>query len=276
MKYYVFFQNLSLNIKKDFLNKIAFLTKPVTKEKQVIRNLFAEHFLSELRMEDNYKIIDGSKSIILDDILRQLKDYGYDYLLDGEQIKIAHKELLVGSVVPYKIFYDYLSLQHSKSFLYKSEIASFIDKLCFDKLLISDRHLDIQLQKKDRLIWCTWDIQNFNNPFDFLSTQFAEEARTALGLGHLSNERFIAFTYKIKTNYLYRPTIYDSGFNIHFRPAPPNLESHGRIHTLNNGKYQIKGKDYSLTPEAFNLPEAVIRGSNITVRNILECKYLTS
>jgi hypothetical protein len=279
MKHYLFNNKSEKNFKEKVFCSIGKCFKISKMHQQWIRNFFDEHFLSQEVMEELCNIIYKNIDKDCDECRDRLIEHGYNSLCDGGLCKLKKTSYTVGSLIPRKSFKNYLIDNYISLFKSKNEIENFIINLCINPIKVNPKYKDISLRKERRIIWMTWDSKKVhNNPFSFLNTSYAEEARTALGLGfdNYKGEDFLAFIFNSRSTQMLRPTICDSGFNDFFRPTPIMFDQHGVIEPLNNGYYEILGETRRISREGFMLPESVCWGDQFKVQDLKQCKLLNS
>ena len=163
--------------------------------------------------------------------------------------------------------------------------ANNIEKFLLDckSGMISQRYHACLFKALSKLLWLTWDdrtqrgVNEKNDPFWYLKSDMAQEIQVALGLSDESEERplylFTISTEKIDAEnfILFRPTFCDADFNEYYRPTPQDFEAHGLTHpsrntiTINNIQYKVDRR-----------PECVVQSRYITIRDIVELRYLTT
>jgi len=261
--------------KKHIFCKLAKCYKHNSERKYWIRNLFDEHFLPEVKMKEITEIVRLSGDLCFD--YSELVKHGYSNLCLGGRCRIDKKKIVVGSYIPKNRFINYLSNDHKTLFKTRDEIEKLILDLCTSPNDINPKYNIIPLRPDNRIIWMMWDNINYtNNPLFFLTSDFANEALTAFGLGYdeYEGEDGLFFTFSVNSEMLNRPTICDSGYNNFFRPTDIEFEDHGIIKPLNDGRYNILDRTLNLSPDAFHIPESVNWGRNYTIKEIIKCNLL--
>jgi len=282
MKNYLFYKELEEDKREGFDNILKNWVSSKPQHIQKKDNLINEHFLENNVMFEIYGIIENNSNIDL--LLDGLIVHGLQNTKKGGEIIGYSGTMKVGTVLRKSDFTRYLKNNYSEKFIpdelgksVDEMIDAFIDDLCSDVSSILSKYNDIIIKPENRIIWSTWNKQNETyNPFEFMKTEYAEEAITALGLGfsEYSNEKLLAFVFEINPSLLYRPTICDSVYNDYFRPTPISTKEYGIIKCLNNGEYTIVDKVKCISEMGKFLPEAVTSGSNFIIKNLLNCKLL--
>ena len=188
-----------------------------------------------------------------------------------------NRNIFVGTIISKSNFSEHLRRNYLVKFRGDEKIIeSFIDNLPRNWINLPSIYHDIKIKQERRIIWFTWDDKsNSDDPFYFLRSDYAAEARTALGIGHVNmNEKLLAFVFSVSYYLLHRPTFYDSDCNEYFRPTELSFDKYGIICPLNNGIYIIGKNEKSLSSDARNLPESVSNSINWTLKDVVGCKLL--
>ncbi|MCF6171718.1 MAG: hypothetical protein L3J66_12135 [Bacteroidales bacterium] len=277
MKNYSFYKQRSKHLRKEFFRPLIFGFKNCEQHRLWIRNLYNEHFLKSDKMTEITEILKTSFTSCND--ISHLLEHGYESLCYGGKCSLQNDSIIAASVIPRKTFIYYLNTKYKHFFKTKKDANNFISDLCLNTKTINPKYKSVLLRQKGRLVWMTWDkINNSSNPAYFLKTKYAEEARTALGLGFEDYrlKDMLVFIFTSSTSNLHRPTICDSGYNDFFRPTDVLFKQHGIIKPLNNGKYNILDNEYEITDYALRLPEAVNWGSDYSINDVKKCILLNS
>ncbi len=286
MKHYTFYKNLDKIEKTLIDNFFTNWKNDFPSHIHKIDNLLNEHFLIEKIMYEIYKILNSNLNSGYSQTLDELILHGKENCKKGQTIKgfIPNVTMFAGSVIRKDIFSQYLKFNYKEKFVsdrsnisINTNINNFIDTICVNVNNIPYKYQNIQIKSDNRIIWFTWNNSDIiGDPFFFLETEYAEEARTALGLGYdeYSNEKLLAFVIETKPLHMFRPSICDSLYNDCFRPAPYKVKNHGVIHHLNDGDYYLNNIKQSISDRAKLLPEAVSSGSDYKIKDLKKCKLL--
>ncbi|WP_298894586.1 hypothetical protein [uncultured Psychroserpens sp.] len=224
--------------------------------KQIVENIKNEHFLEASAMNDILtEIVNNKDDLTL--LEKKLTDFvRANSLRKGDVIKRDCPNKL-GTVMPLSSFKRHLDSYYPDRFITYT-IDDFLTALKANKIRSKDK--DLMIKAPNRSIWFTWNENECRaDPFSFMETEFAEEARLALGLGYndYKTTNFIAFIFKTdlkKT--LYRPTFADSDLSEFFRPTELKFKNYGKTYILNEGKFRTKTVDYKIENVSY-LPEAI-------------------
>jgi hypothetical protein len=279
MKNYDCYKYCDPKLQKELTKYLRTIYRRKPEHRQKIRNLYEEHFLLNYKMLEIFAIFQASIAEDFESKLPKLISHAYDSLCSGDYSKIPEKIIFAGSVIPKISFFNYLKKDYLYLFKKENEIYTFIDSLCLDTSSVNPKYKSIPLRPVKRIIWMTWDnVSISQNPFFFMQSSYAEEARVALGLGYPSyvGEELLAFNFASPTEWLFRPTICDSGYNDYFRPTSIDFNDYGIIRPLTDGLFTINKKNWRLSDSGFNLPESVNWGSEYMVKDLLKCSLLIS
>lgn len=257
-----------------------------------VQNLQNEVFLDTKDMNTLLRSIvkeakfDKDEKLLTDELLIKLK--GKQLYRKGGVMKNSrlHIPQFVGTIMPQKALFNRITTNYSEKFNYNHE--AFRRKLKkIGKKGIKNKYGEFIIKNKSYYsIWFTWNGENTEDTIDYIESWTENRARVELGLGqqYYDDKALIALVFNnpayedSKTDTLFRPTCYDSDFNLYFRPT--SLPS--KYSTRN--KVKNHGLTFSLSKNpAFgarlghfegNQPEALGISGDFQLRNLHEIYFL--
>jgi len=159
--------------------------------------------------------------------------------------KKRHIPRFIGTIMPERRLLSHLIDNYEGEFLFNDKRTSEkLRKIVKDNTQYKYKNVYIR-EETQYSLWFTWNNENTNDTLRFLSTWAAERARVELGLGHdnYDNKDLVALIFKnpeftdFWSKSLYRPTCFDSGFNVYFRPTTlPKTDPNKREYDRNSIK----------------------------------------
>jgi hypothetical protein len=251
---------------------------------QIANNFKREHFLPEKQMRElmcfivNEGVPIGSKKGDMQD-----KIYA-DYQLKGGEIKVSPSPKRVGFAVPKESYINFLLRKYRTAMGSDRIVAErYLNRLLKDGV-IGEKILGCLFNEENFLIWVTWDKNNEDNPFSFLTSANENpvsnrspwrQVQVALGLDEEKYAGqhillFFADSNKLekRDDKLFRPTFCDADFGQNFRPTPVDFNDHGLTWPLGEAyseeEHPKKGR-----------PEAVVRSKHIAMKTIEKMVLIT-
>lgn len=212
---------------------------------RIARNIFAEHFLPENKMNEILSFIANDPSTEWEEFDENYKQICYTLALQGGNLKVKQTPQLFGAAVEYETFFKHLKDNYPATFIDDTSTKDFISLLASGQL--PDLRKVIRLKRFG--VWSTWNLQNLSGePFDYCNTKIADEVRANMGLRREdAKTALLLFVYTIPKHIEpKRPTIADAELSEYFEPPPITFDEYGLTKTwefvTGMSAYDIKPK----------------------------------
>jgi hypothetical protein len=157
---------------------------------------------------------------------------------------------IVGHVVDKETFASYLTNEYPGTFPNTTQADIFVNKLLHGARL-TDEEKKIRVRR--RIMWATFEQANASaSPFEFTTTDLAEEIRASLGLDqrHPSGPLVMFYYPWAAPTDMLRPTVADAGLHYNFQQS--SAKTHGMTRPWAEGVHK-NGSSYDAKPR----PEVV-------------------